>query len=55
MSFEMFFKIEEVWKLMHHSNFQNKKNIHFIATMSNSHKSWLSIAPKRVTKVIFEG
>ena len=45
---EMFFKTQEVWKLMYHFNFQNKENMYFIVTMSNSHKkSWLSLAPKR--------
>ena len=39
---KMFFKTQEVWKLMYHSN------MHFIVTMSNSHKmSWLSLVPKR--------
>ena len=38
----MFFKTQEVWKFMYHSN------MHFIVTMSNSHKmSWLSLVPKR--------
>ena len=33
---------------MYYSNFQNKKNLHFIVTMSNFYeKSRLSLAPKR--------
>ena len=36
--FKMFFKTQKVLKLMYHSHFQNKKNMHFIVTMSNSHK-----------------
>ena len=32
----------------YHCNFKNKKNMHFIITMSNSHKkSRLSLAPKK--------
>ena len=46
--FEKFFKRQEVWKLMYHSNFQNKESMYFIVTMSNSHKkSWFSLTPKR--------
>ena len=45
---QIFFKTQEVWKLMYRSYFQNKKNMHFIVTMSNSHdESRLSLAPKR--------
>ena len=47
ISFKMFFKTQEVWKLMYHSNFQSKKNMYFIVTMSNSHKNWLSFVSKR--------
>ena len=54
----MFFKAQEVWKLMYHYDFQNKKNMHFLVTIDNSHKkSWLSFVPKRalfLTKVIFK-
>ena len=33
---------------MYHSIFQNKKNMHFISTMSNSHKkSWSVLVPKK--------
>ena len=43
----MLFKTQDLGKRMYHSNFQNKKNMHFIVTMSNSHKkSRLSLARK---------
>ena len=41
----MFFKTQEVWKLMYHSDFHNKKNMHFIVTIHT--KSRLSLAPKK--------
>ena len=44
---------------MYHSNFQNKKNMHIIVTMFNSHKKpCLSFASKRVlflAKNVFQG
>ena len=55
----MFFKTQESMKTIYHSNVLNKKNMHFVVAMSNSHKkSWLSFAPKRalvLIKVTFTG
>ena len=48
----MFFKTQEVWKLVYHSNFQKKENHALYLIMSSSNKKPVYCALK---KVIFEG